>query len=185
MKATIAIWATALLFGLGACGGDDDSGSGSGGTDGPAATVGDGGEPSAGGGGSRPAGSASGRADRSMPRGATIEAAASDYGTILFDEGNQAIYLFDKEEGRRSECYGACAEAWPPVLTEGEPRAAAGANTGLLGTTRRDDGTTQITYGGHPLYYYAHEEPGQVLCHNVAEFGGLWLVVTPEGNPVS
>ena len=97
---------------------------------------------------------------------------------------DQAIYLFDKEGGPKSECYGECAAAWPPVLTEGEPRAGAGTKAGLLGTTERDDGGTQVTYNGHPLYYYAHEGPGEVTCHDVDEFGGLWLVVDPAGDAV-
>ncbi len=116
--------------------------------------------------------------------GTAIKVSSSDYGQILYDADDQAIYLFDKESGPTSECYGACAEAWPPVLTKGEPQAASGADQGLLGTTERDDGTTQVTYNGQPLYYYAHEGPGQVLCQNVEEFGGLWLVVKSSGEPV-
>lgn len=117
-------------------------------------------------------------------QGTTIKTADSDYGTILFDDSDQAIYLFEKESSPTSECYGACAEAWPPVTTEGEPQAGAGVKAGLLGTTQRDDDTTQVTYNGHPLYYY-HEDPrGEVLCHNVEEFGALWLVVDPAGDAV-
>ena len=100
---------------------------------------------------------------------------------MLFDEPGQAIYLFDKETAGRPDCYGDCAVAWPPVLTTGTPQAAGDARADLLGTVPRDDGSTQVTYAGHPLYYYAHEAPGQVLCHDVVEFGGRWLVVTPEG----
>jgi predicted lipoprotein with Yx(FWY)xxD motif len=117
--------------------------------------------------------------------GSTIKAAGSQYGQVLFGPGDGAIYYFDKEQGSRSECYGACAEAWPPVLTKGEPEAAAGVKQGLLGTTERTDGTTQVTYAGHPLYYYAHEGPGEVTCHDVDEFGGLWLAVEPSGEAVS
>jgi predicted lipoprotein with Yx(FWY)xxD motif len=116
--------------------------------------------------------------------GTTITTGDSQYGEILFDGSDQAIYLFDKESSQTSECYGACAEAWPPVLTEGEPRAGGGADAKLLGTTERDDGSTQVTYDGHPLYYYAHEGPGEVLCQNVDEFGGLWLVLEPSGEAV-
>ena len=76
-----------------------------------------------------------------------------------------------------------CAIAWPPVLTTGAPQAAGDVRPDLLGTVPRDDGSTQVAYAGHPLYYYAHEGPGQVLCHDVVEFGGRWLVVTPEGTP--
>jgi len=119
------------------------------------------------------------------PKGTTIKVSDSQFGQIIFDADDQAIYLFDKDSGSTSECYGECAAEWPPVLTKGDPQAGAGAKPGLLGTTERTDGTTQVTYGGHPLYYYAHEEPGQVLCHNVEGFGGLWLVVEPSGEAVS
>jgi predicted lipoprotein with Yx(FWY)xxD motif len=69
------------------------------------------------------------------------------------------------------------------VLTTGAPQGSGASQTGLLGTVDRSDGSTQVTYGGHPLYYYAHEDPGQVLCHDVDDYGGTWLVVTPEGSP--
>jgi len=67
------------------------------------------------------------------------------------------------------------------VLTDGKPRAGGTVDPKLLGTTPRSDGSTQVTYGGHPLYYYAHEGPDEVTCHNVDEYGGLWLVVKPNG----
>ena len=112
-----------------------------------------------------------------------MQTADSEFGEILFDGAGQAIYLFDKEATPTPECYDDCAEEWPPVLTEGDPVAAANVLAGQLGTTQRTDGTSQVTYAGHPLYYYAHEGINQVLCHNVDEFGGLWLVVTPSGVP--
>lgn len=114
--------------------------------------------------------------------GTTVKLGDSQYGKVLFDDEDQAIYLFDKESGPKAECYGACAEAWPPVLTEGQPRAGAGVKAELLGTTKRDDGTTQVTFNGHPLYLYAHEGPNEVTCHDVEEFGGLWLAVNAAGN---
>ena len=113
--------------------------------------------------------------------GVTIMTAGSDFGEVLFDGTGQAIYLFDKETTKVPDCYGDCAVAWPPVLTEGSPVAGGGTMTDLLGTTPRTDGSTQVTYAGHPLYYYAHEGKNVVTCHNVSEFGGLWLVVTPTG----
>ncbi len=116
-------------------------------------------------------------------RGRVIKTAGSDYGPMLFDQSGQAIYLFAKETTSTPTCYGECAEAWPPVLTKGEPRARGNARPALLGTTPRKDGGRQVTYDGHPLYFYAHEQPNQVLCHNVSEFGGVWLVVTPSGAP--
>jgi predicted lipoprotein with Yx(FWY)xxD motif len=117
--------------------------------------------------------------------GVAITTAGSDFGRMLFDRSGQAIYLFDKETTSRPECYSACATAWPPVLTHGHPRATGAVREGLLGITERADGSSQVTYAGHPLYYYAHEDPHQVLCHNVREFGGRWLVVTPDGTPAA
>jgi predicted lipoprotein with Yx(FWY)xxD motif len=113
--------------------------------------------------------------------GTVITTAPSDFGVMLFDDRNQAIYLFDKETTERPDCYGDCAAAWPPVLTDGAPQATGDARSDLLGTVERDDGSTQVTYAGHPLYFYAHEGPGEVLCHDVVDYGGTWLVVTPEG----
>lgn len=107
----------------------------------------------------------------------------SDFGPMLFDEPGQAVYLFEIETDGVPACYGECAVAWPPVLTTAAPQATGAARADLLGTVARDDGTTQVTYAGHPLYFYAHEERGQVLCHDVVENGGRWLVVTPEGTP--
>ncbi|MEU4290868.1 hypothetical protein AB0E63_21800 [Kribbella sp. NPDC026596] len=116
-----------------------------------------------------------------QPAGTGIKTAASNFGLILFDSTGQAIYLFDKEKSATSACYGACAEAWPPVLTKAPPKALGAVKPSLLGTTKRTDGTIQVTYAGHPLYFYAHEGKNQVKCHNVEGFGGLWLVVTAAG----
>ena len=115
--------------------------------------------------------------------GTTIKTGDSQFGQVIFDGDDQAVYYFDKETSSESECYDACAEAWPPVLTEGEPQAGQGAQAGKLGTTERRDGTTQVTYDGRPLYYY-DEPAGEVRCHNVPGFGGLWLAVQPNGQAV-
>jgi predicted lipoprotein with Yx(FWY)xxD motif len=113
------------------------------------------------------------------PTGTGIKTAASDFGMILFDSTGQAIYLFAKEKSSAPACYGPCAAAWPPVLTTGRPKALGAVKQSLLATTKRTDGTTQVTYGGHPLYFYTNEGKNQVKCHNVQSFGGLWLAVTP------
>ena len=118
-------------------------------------------------------------------RGATVKVVNSRFGRVIADKRGEAFYLFDKETGKRSRCYGECAVAWPPVLTKGKPRAGKGADADLLGTTRRRNGKLQVTYNGHPLYYFKDDEPGRILCHNVDEFGGLWLVVNPRGDAVS
>jgi predicted lipoprotein with Yx(FWY)xxD motif len=123
-------------------------------------------------------------ARRERRRGKRITVTDSQFGRILADGRGQAVYLFDKEERGRSECYGDCAVAWPPVLTKGRPVAGRGARGRLLATTRRRGGERQVTYGGRPLYYYVADAPGRVLCHDVFEFGGLWLVLRSDGTPV-
>jgi len=100
---------------------------------------------------------------------------------VIFDASLQAIYLFDVETTSTPGCYDDCAVAWPPVLTDGPPVAAEGVQPGLLGTTPRTDGTTQVTYAGHPLYFYAHEGKDEVRCHDVAGFGGTWYALSPSG----
>jgi predicted lipoprotein with Yx(FWY)xxD motif len=108
----------------------------------------------------------------------------SEYGSILDDRRDRTIYAFTRDASAASTCYGPCAAVWPPVLTHGSPRRAGGL-PGALGTTRRHDGATQVTYDGHPLYYYTGDvSPGEILCQNVEEFGGTWLVVSPSGKPV-
>lgn len=114
--------------------------------------------------------------------GTEIAVGSSDFGTMLFDARGQAIYIWEVESTAEAECYDDCAALWPPVLTDGAPVAGAGVRGALLGTTERTDGTTQVTYNDHPLYFYAHEGPGEVECHNVATHGGRWWVVTPEGD---
>lgn len=113
--------------------------------------------------------------------GTTVTTTGSEFGEILVDDAGQAIYIWEVETTAEPACYGDCAEAWPPVLTDGAPAAGGSLDAALLGTATRSDGSTQVTYNGHPLYYYAHEEPGEVLCHDVATHGGLWWVVLPDG----
>lgn len=115
-------------------------------------------------------------------RGTTITTAPSDFGTVLWGPDRRVVYIWEREPTQEPTCYDDCAEAWPPVLTTGEPVAGGDVDPSLLGTTERRDGTTQVTYNDHPLYYYAHEGPGEVKCHDVATHGGLWWVVTPAGD---
>jgi predicted lipoprotein with Yx(FWY)xxD motif len=118
-----------------------------------------------------------------MDVGTRLVVADSNFGPVLFDAAGQAIYLFDVETSPRPRCYRACAKAWPPVLTQGRPVAGRGARKALLGTTQRTDGTTQVTYDGHPLYFYAHEARHQVKCHDVFMNGGNWYAIASDGNP--
>jgi predicted lipoprotein with Yx(FWY)xxD motif len=113
--------------------------------------------------------------------GTAVTLGDSPFGQMLFDDRGQAIYLFEPEADGRPACYGECETAWPPVLTKGEPVAQAGLRQGLLDVVERRDGSRQVTYGGWPLYFYAHEDPGEVLCHDVVLNGGLWLAVGADG----
>ena len=104
---------------------------------------------------------------------------------ILFDHRGFVLYGFTRDPAKRSACYGACAAAWPPYLVPKPPRAGAGVRRALLGSIRRQDGRFQVTYAGRPLYYYVGDRsPRQILCQNVSEFGGLWLVARPNGTLV-
>lgn len=116
-----------------------------------------------------------------MAAGTAITVRDSVYGRMLFGPDRQAVYVFQRDRRNRSRCYGECAREWPPVYTRGKPRARRGAKASLLGTTRRRDGRFQVTYASKPLYYYAHEGPGDVECHNVNLNGGFWWVVGPSG----
>jgi predicted lipoprotein with Yx(FWY)xxD motif len=124
-------------------------------------------------------------AGNASPDAASVTVHGSRYGQILFDGRGFALYAFTHDRRNRSTCSGACAKAWPPFLVDRAPAAAAGARRPLLGTTRRADGRLQVTYAGRPLYYYIGDtKPGQILCQNVVEFGGTWLVVSPGGKLV-
>ena len=114
-----------------------------------------------------------------------LTAGPSSYGRILFDGRGFALYAFTRDPRRRSVCTGACAKAWPPYVVKTRPGAASGVKARLLGTTKRGDGSLQVTYAGRPLYYYVGDRSkGQILCHNVTEFGGVWRVIRPSGTPV-
>lgn len=114
--------------------------------------------------------------------GTRITTDDSAFGTMLFDTKDQAIYIWEREPTATPTCYGDCAVKWPPVLTDGRPVATGGVRQHLLGTTERRDGSLQVTYNDHPLYYYADEPPGAVECHEVSTHGGLWWVVQPDGD---
>jgi predicted lipoprotein with Yx(FWY)xxD motif len=123
-------------------------------------------------------------ATSAKPKGKVVKVVGSQFGRVIADGKGEAYYLFDKEQTRKPECYGECAAVWPPVLTRGKPQAGKGVKAAKLGTSRRRNGKLQVTYAGQPLYYYVDDAPGTILCQNVDEFGGLWLVVKPSGAPV-
>jgi predicted lipoprotein with Yx(FWY)xxD motif len=115
-------------------------------------------------------------------RGPLVTLRDSQFGPVLFDGRNRALYLFTRDPRNRTRCYGACAEAWPPFYAKGRPRAGRGVDRDLLGTIERRDGRRQVTYKGHALYFYVTDPVGQVLCNDVVEFGGTWYAVNAKGN---
>ena len=107
---------------------------------------------------------------------------AGDLGVVLVDSEGRTLYDFHKDKGSKSACYGACASAWPPLLTEGNPQAQGAADRSLLGTTKRSDGTLQVTYKGWPLYTYAgDQEPGEANGNDISQFGAQWYALMPNG----
>jgi predicted lipoprotein with Yx(FWY)xxD motif len=130
------------------------------------------------------------RAGRQQPdngqAAAALTVSSTRYGRILFDGRGRALYAFTRDRrGGRSQCYGACAKAWPVYFAKGRVLAGRGVRQSLVGATRRRDGRQQVTYNGRPLYYYVGDKSAdQVLCQNVAEFGGTWLVLRPSGKLV-
>jgi len=129
---------------------------------------------------------ACGSSAQSTASGTKIAAASNaKLGQILVDGAGKTIYLFGADTGSSSTCYTTCAQIWPPVLTSGPPQAGTGANASLLGTTTRTDGKTEVTYAGHPLYYFVQDKAtGDTTGQGVNGFGGLWWVVSPSGAAV-
>jgi predicted lipoprotein with Yx(FWY)xxD motif len=100
-------------------------------------------------------------------------------GSFLVDSKGMTLYLYTTDTPNTSNCYGPCATAWPPLLTNGAPIAGSGVTGSLLGTTTRTDGTTQVTYNGWPLYYFQTDKvAGDTSGENVQ---GVWFVITPAG----
>jgi predicted lipoprotein with Yx(FWY)xxD motif len=116
---------------------------------------------------------------------AVVRSQATDLGKVLTDDRGRSLYLFEADKGSTSVCYGACAVAWPPLLTTGKPQVATGALAGLLGTTKRKNGSLQVTYRGQPLYYFVRDtRAGQTLGQGLDGFGGEWYVLDRSGHKV-
>jgi len=113
---------------------------------------------------------------------ATVTAASTRLGIILVDGSGRTLYLFAKDQPNQSACDGACVAAWPVDQSSGTPKAGSGVKASLLGMIRRSDGTAQVAYNGHPLYYYSGDSgAGQLNGQGVDAFGAKWFVVTPAG----
>ena len=116
---------------------------------------------------------------------ATVNVRGTSLGKILVDSRGRSLYLFEKDTGPKSTCFSACASAWPPFGTNGKPMAGAGVKAPLLGTTTRSDGNPEVTYNGHPLYYYAGDQKaGDTNGQDLNQFGAPWYVVSPAGDKI-
>lgn len=106
----------------------------------------------------------------------------SGLGTVLVDSEGNTVYLYTPDKGTESTCYGGCEAAWPPVVAEGKPSAGEGATSSALGTTKRKDGTMQVTYNGHPVYTFSGDTaPGEAVGQ---EDDGTWFVIDEAGEAV-
>jgi predicted lipoprotein with Yx(FWY)xxD motif len=116
---------------------------------------------------------------------ATVTTASTKLGMVLVDGSGRTLYLFEKDQPDQSACSGACAAAWPVDNSSGTPKAGSGVKASLLGTIKRSDGATQVTYNHHPLYYYSGDSgPGQQNGQGLNAFGAAWFVVAPSGDKV-
>jgi predicted lipoprotein with Yx(FWY)xxD motif len=116
----------------------------------------------------------------------TIDVHTSNGKSFLTDSAGRALYLWTPDTKTKSMCSGACATAWPPLTTTGTPTAGRGATAGELGTISRSDGAKQITYAGHPLYYFAGDNgAGQTNGEGSNGFGAPWYLVAPSGHQIT
>jgi predicted lipoprotein with Yx(FWY)xxD motif len=117
---------------------------------------------------------------------ATVSATSTSLGMILVDGSGRTLYLFEKDQPNQSACAGACVAAWPVDQSSGTPKAGGDVKASLLGTIKRGDGSTQVTYNQHPLYYFQGDSgAGQHNGQGVDAFGAKWFVVGPAGGAVS
>lgn len=116
---------------------------------------------------------------------AEVDVHSGRLGRYLTDSSGRALYLFDADRNGHPRCSGPCLTLWPPLTTDGTPKAGPGVSQSLLGTVRGTDGSTQVTYAGHPLYYFAKDlSPGQIAGEGNQGFGSPWWLASPSGNPI-
>jgi predicted lipoprotein with Yx(FWY)xxD motif len=117
--------------------------------------------------------------------GPMVTTAKTGLGRILVNSSGRTLYLFGKDRNGKSACTGQCAAFWPPLIANASPRAAGGARTSLIGTTRRTDGRLQVTYNHHPLYMFAKDKKkGQTNGEELSAFGAKWYAVSTAGGRV-
>jgi len=143
---------------------------------------------SGGGGGGGVYGGSSSSANATAPSpgsGPSVKLASTKLGNVLADAQGRTLYLFEADKGPMSACDGACASVWPPLMTTGKPTAGRGVTASKLGTTKRSDGATEITYNGHPLYTYAGDSaPGQTSGQGLDDYGAEWYALSATGNKI-
>ena len=106
-------------------------------------------------------------------------------GKIITDGNGRTLYDFPIDKGTSSVCYGACASLWPPLTTSGKTTAGPGVSAALIGSAKRHDGSTEVTYAGHPLYYYAPDQKqGQITGQALNQFGAPWYALAPSGREI-
>lgn len=118
--------------------------------------------------------------------GVTVSSKHAKLGTILAaGPKHLTVYLWEADKGTKSSCEGACAKVWPPVTTAGMPTVTGAAVSADLGTTKRADGTEQVTYKGHPLYFYDDDkDSGDAYGQGSKSFGAGWYVLKPNGSKI-
>ena len=174
--AFFALLAAAFAIAIVGCGGSD-SGSDNGESSNSSASAGGSAYGGSGGGGETTEASSEGGGAANVSL-----ASVSDLGMILVDSKGFTLYDFHKDKGTKSSCSGACAEAWPPLTTEGAPSVGNGAKASMVGTTSRDDGTEQVTYAGHPLYTFTGDKkPCEANGNDISAFGGEWYALLGNG----
>jgi len=116
----------------------------------------------------------------------TVDASTNRLGEILVDSKGLTLYVFERDKGTKSTCFGSCARAWPPLRTKDKPTASGDAKASKVGTTGRADGAPQVTYNGHPLYLYQGDlKPGEATGQGVNVWGGIWYAVSPAGKRIT
>jgi predicted lipoprotein with Yx(FWY)xxD motif len=117
---------------------------------------------------------------------ATVGISNTGIGKVLVNSQGHTLYLFKADQGTKSACMGACAGAWPPLIVKGEPTLGSGVDASLVGTATRPEGTTQVTYSGHPLYLFAQDQkPGETNGQGLSAFGASWFALNPAGQQIS
>src|SRR5256885_10313953 len=115
----------------------------------------------------------------------TIALKSTAVGKVLLGANGHTLYLFTADKGAKSVCYGQCAKYWPALIA-GKPTAGPGLNASMLGTTKREDGNLQVTYHGHPLYFFLPDKKaGDIKGQGYVHFGGTWWTVSAAGAKVT